>query len=270
MTSEKTDKTKSIISQIGEELNFPKILVEQTIAFAKTVFGSAMTELGELFTDRVRYWRYKNQVNILIKASELIKKKGSTAKPINFKILVPLLENSSLESEPKLQDLWAKLISNLATEEPTHSDSNYVKTLSNLSTYDAKMLDWIIDRQIKNLGFQIFDYPINMVHTLMGTQVPIKKEDMMKSFGIGLSQYSLQSDFNLSFGRLLQEGLIEFNIPEITLKTTTIEHIIEKKGGKVTSIRKGDSPEVKFTRPAHFLLSVYGFYFLRMVKSKEE
>jgi len=62
-----------------------------------------------MLNDLVKSWRWKNQVKIIKQAEVFLKQNDLKTSTVPLKILIPLLEKSSLEEEEILQNKWAKL-----------------------------------------------------------------------------------------------------------------------------------------------------------------
>ena len=68
--------------------------------------------LAKMYQDRIR-----NTDTVFEKAHLTTLNIGFRVKPIQTHILQPLIEGASLQDEPTLQDLWAKLIANAGNTE---------------------------------------------------------------------------------------------------------------------------------------------------------
>jgi len=86
-----------------------------TKAFLDTVFGPAV-EIGELARDQIRFIRWKTQVKMFHRAHAFLEKRRIPANRVSMKLLLPLLELSSLEDEDdeEMIDRWAGLLANAA------------------------------------------------------------------------------------------------------------------------------------------------------------
>lgn len=117
--------------------NLKSTTIEKGLDLAKSfigkILGPASEEIGLLVSDNIRYFRFKNQVRILIKANNYVESKGLKVKHIPTKILVPLLENASLEDDEELQDEWARLIGNMADSEQNLQNQIFPYLLSQTS-----------------------------------------------------------------------------------------------------------------------------------------
>lgn len=128
---------------MNKEINFKSSTIEKGLELIKDfvgqLIGPTIEEVGLLFSDKVKYYRFKNQVNILIKAEKYVKSKNISVKKIPTKILVPLLENASLEDDSNMQDKWANMIGNLADSEQNLQNQIFPYLLSQVSReeYDS-------------------------------------------------------------------------------------------------------------------------------------
>ena len=62
------DKSIAIANGIG-------IAAEKALDFIEKIIAAPIMEGTGIFTDKVKYWRFKNQVNIITKAREYLKAK---------------------------------------------------------------------------------------------------------------------------------------------------------------------------------------------------
>ena len=85
-------------------------LAQAAKEFLQKVVTPPLEELGLLFADSVKLWRFKNQVSILSKAENYLKEKEIKTRKVSLKIMVPLLEECSLEEDENLQDKWLFVI----------------------------------------------------------------------------------------------------------------------------------------------------------------
>ncbi|PXX22845.1 Abi-alpha family protein [Arenibacter sp. ARW7G5Y1] len=89
------------------------IAAEKALEFIEKIIAAPIMEGTGIFTDKVKYWRFKNQVKIITKAREYLKSKGiEIPKKIPIKDVTTLLEYASFEEEEIMQDSWAKLLAN--------------------------------------------------------------------------------------------------------------------------------------------------------------
>lgn len=136
-----------MVEKVVEELNLPKLLVEKTEQLMVTLLGPSANEISQHLADNFRYRRFKNQVKIFSKAQDLLNEKGITPRHLNLKTLVPLLEATSLEEDESLQEMWASLIFNVTSESHSDIHAKLVKTLSSLTSSEAKLLGFLFSKQ---------------------------------------------------------------------------------------------------------------------------
>ncbi len=115
-------------------------LTNGLIKFLGLIAKPAAKELGFLLEDKMRSWRIQNQVDILIKTHKYVESKGINIKSIPMKILVPLLDYSSLEEEEELQDLWSILLANMLNANENFQNHIFPYILSQMSIEDYKEL----------------------------------------------------------------------------------------------------------------------------------
>ncbi len=126
---------------ILESLNLPKVLIEKADRFLSALLGPAVDEAGQLVADKIRFRRYRNQVELLAKAEELLVKAGRKPRAVPLKTLVPLIEAASLEEEPSIQQMWSGL---LASASSTGRDASLhivcIHVLKSISAAEAQAL----------------------------------------------------------------------------------------------------------------------------------
>ena len=111
--------------------------------FIQTVITPPLEQVGGLFADRIKLWRIKNQIDIVSKAEEFLKKKGLKTKKVSLKVMAPLLEECSLEEDEGLQNKWAALLANTVAEKSTIQTNIFTSTLKEMTTEDAEVFEII-------------------------------------------------------------------------------------------------------------------------------
>ena len=121
----------------NKEFNIKSSTIEKGLDLAKEFLGKLISptieEVGLLIADNIKFLRFKNQINILLKAQKYVAEKKVPLQEIPIKILVPLLENASLEENEELQDKWAKMIVNLADSEKNFQNQIFPYLLGQIS-----------------------------------------------------------------------------------------------------------------------------------------
>ncbi len=122
-----------------------------TTAFVKpfgdlltALLGPAAEELGLAFRDHVRFFRWERYQRFVAKAEEIFERTGKKPKPIPLKILLPILENGSIEDDDNLQDRWAALLVSLSGDK-RNLVSGAVAILKQLNSYEVLLLQMCFD-----------------------------------------------------------------------------------------------------------------------------
>lgn len=116
-----------------------------TLAIAKEyinlVLKKPLSEVGELLSDTVGYWRLKNKVNLMLKAKAWLEEKGVAPSAISPDILMPILEEGSITEEEHLSNMFSSLLASHLDEAMKSSvHPSFSKVLSQLSALDASVL----------------------------------------------------------------------------------------------------------------------------------
>lgn len=172
------------VAEIGKEV------IKRAARFLEVLTIPPFQEVGLLAQDQVKYWRFKNQVRILNKAQDYLRKKQVSPKKVPLKILVPLLEYGSLEEEQSMQERWAALLSRAA--DPKYS---YEHTLSNI-----EILKQISPAEAKVLDVMFELHPMQAQESIDFEQ---RNDEVVKRVGV------TEADYNVLLSNLLRLGLIE-------------------------------------------------------------
>jgi hypothetical protein len=128
----------------NKEINIKSSTIEKGLELAKEflgkLIGPTIEEIGLLVGDNIKYLRFKNQIRILLKAKKYVEERKLSVKEIPVKILVPLLENSSLEENDDLQDKWAKMLTNMVDSESNLQNQIFPYLLGQISLQEFNQL----------------------------------------------------------------------------------------------------------------------------------
>ena len=118
---------------------------EKALDFIEKIVAGPIMEGTGIFTDKVKYWRFKNQVNIITKARAFLKEKGiETPKKIPIKDVSTLLEYASFEEEEVMQNSWAKLLANTMNPENQFNSCHlFSQILNQISINEFNILSYI-------------------------------------------------------------------------------------------------------------------------------
>jgi len=114
--------------------------VEAVTKFIAKLVPAFVKEAGGIFSDTVRYWKWKNQIHIVKKAKSHLESIGLQPKAPPLKIIVPLLESASLEEDTNIQEMWSKLLASALVDSATIVP-NHIDTLKQLSPAEVRVLD---------------------------------------------------------------------------------------------------------------------------------
>ncbi|MBS1972628.1 MAG: DUF4393 domain-containing protein [Bdellovibrionales bacterium] len=131
------------ISKTAEAVKSASEFGTEAIKFVRVLTDEPTKELAGILTDKLKFYRWKNQQKMLLKAAAFMEEKGLDvpSRYLPIKELVPLLEYSSLEDDEYLQTLWAALLANSADTETTNSNNlMFIEILKNLSKLEAQIL----------------------------------------------------------------------------------------------------------------------------------
>ena len=119
--------------------------VEAVKEFLFKIAGPAAEEIGMLFQDQIKLYRFKNQLRILTKAEAMLKKSGRTPNAVPFRTLLPILEAAGSEDDESLSTKWAALLANSAAKtDGVSSHPSFPRILSEIAPVEALFLDSLL------------------------------------------------------------------------------------------------------------------------------
>jgi len=131
------------------ELNLKSSTVEKGLDLAKELMskllGPAINEMGELWADKVKVWRFKNQLKNFEKVKLIVEQQHVKVKEASLKVLLPYMEGVSLEDNETLQDMWANLLVNYIDADKNLTTNVYPGILAQLSSEEVKILNELKD-----------------------------------------------------------------------------------------------------------------------------
>jgi hypothetical protein len=135
----KAEQEQQRTYQIGLEL------VRRAGTFLGGVFGPASQELGQMFSDQMKFWRFKNAVRILEETQSIVDERGlkpEQLKAMGFGEGVLLLEAASMEEQETVQGLWARLMANAVDPKSSiRVEKIYIELLKSLSSREVIFLE---------------------------------------------------------------------------------------------------------------------------------
>jgi hypothetical protein len=128
-----------VLPGVKINLKVPEDVTRDTLTFAKRILGP-LAEIGDLFSDKVRFLRFKSAAKTLNRAAEIAKENGISPSTIPMKFLVPFIEDCSLEEEDSpFIEQWAALLASASKGfNPLHVAIRDV--LKNISSKEAELV----------------------------------------------------------------------------------------------------------------------------------
>lgn len=125
--------------------------IEEAAKIAEKFLGklvnSALEEGGGILSDTVKFWRFKNQINLAIKAKDFLASKGIEPTKVLPKTLLPILEKGSLEEDEDMKNKWASMLANASDATSSiNVRPGYPEILGQLSPLEVKILDTFYDQ----------------------------------------------------------------------------------------------------------------------------
>lgn len=253
------------MKEIIEGLNLPKQILDKTEKFMSKLLGPSITEYGELFADKVRFRRLRNQIKIFNKTRELLEKNNLEPNELKLKQLVPLIEKSSVEEEDFMQDKWAKLIANISTTPENGLEPRLINTLSSLSTLEAKILDFVFEEfEIKR--------DLELANLIERRQRSYTKDDIKVS-DVTITSNSVKKAFELTnefvkiyIDNLESLGLLRYCEPEIEIDDWGTYADLTEDEKKEPSIDLNLEIIANYNPSDDFHLTEFGKYFANQCK----
>ncbi len=258
-----TEKPSSL-SEVGDiikDLNLPKQILDKATELAKTLFGPAANEVGEMFADKVRHRRMKNQVVIFNKTVDLLEKNNLKARGLDMKTLVPLLEQSSLEEDELLQDKWANLIANIASTPASGLEPKLIKTLSSLSALEAQVFDFAFN-QFTSERQKLYDDSQKRKYNVYKTLEEVRLDSVVLDFDEVKKEFGLTQEFaKICVDNLTALGLLRYDDPQIDIEDSGSEVHDEDDPDRGKAYNLELSVYATYSQSDDFTLTVYGRYF---------
>lgn len=188
------------IKPIGEAIDkIAGTTIETARDFLNSVCKPALEEFGLMISGKIRYWRFCNISNMLIKAKGKIDfSNGELTLTANPKVAMNIMDYSSMEDDEKLQDMWAGLFASTCTKDGK-DDSNmiYVDMLKRLSRVEAKILQYACC----NATIELFPNGL-----IVGSKLIVSFEEIAKITGTN-DKYIIDG----SLDHLIEIGLLSSN-----------------------------------------------------------
>lgn len=170
--------------------------IEAAKEFLGKIAGPAAEEVGLLLQDKVRIYRFSNQLKMLTKTQKMLNETGVSPTSVPLRTLLPLLEGAALEEEDDLSSKWAALLANAATpNSPLAIYPSFPRILSQLSPRDARVLEAIYDLVLQ-LGLRPGQWP----------ERGGSRESIIQIMGMSPEEFDLVTDNLIRLGLCSGQG----------------------------------------------------------------
>lgn len=159
---------------------------EKLGGFFARVFKESASQVAGIVTDRLRFVRWKRLCKIADKVNTILESRGVTdSRAVPPKLALPILEDSSLEEDENLAELWTGLLANAM--DPNFKDElryAYTDIIRNLTPLDAHIL-----RALYNTLKREDKLSLDVVHTFA-----IPKTNICQTLGLQGADYLVSAN----------------------------------------------------------------------------
>jgi hypothetical protein len=134
--SDEAELVKSAVQGFVEGLTKPYSDLLQAL------FGPAAEEAGLMLKESVQRFRQMRRTRFFGRTQEKLSNAHIKPSHVSLKILIPIIDNASMEEDDDIQDIWANLLASAAN--PTEAGTVYPSfptILKELTARDVKFLD---------------------------------------------------------------------------------------------------------------------------------
>ncbi|MFN0032388.1 MAG: hypothetical protein ACKVOR_09530 [Flavobacteriales bacterium] len=128
----------------NNKLDITSTVLEKSIdaatGFLSKLVSPSIETAGLILRDHFQQYRFKQQIKLLQKTKQICEANNISHKSISLKMLLPLLNDASLEEDDKMLDNWAVLLSNLVDSEQNIQNHVFPYFLSQLSLTEFNYL----------------------------------------------------------------------------------------------------------------------------------
>jgi hypothetical protein len=104
------------------------------------LLGPGAAQLGQVLGYKLYPYTVKNFVTTMKKTKRLLRAAGLPANPVPPRFLLPFVENSSIEDNDSLQEMWAGLLATASQQGDSVSPS-FIETLKQLTPDEARYFE---------------------------------------------------------------------------------------------------------------------------------
>ena len=189
--------------------------------------GPMFDEFGAILADKARVYRAKNLVSTVQKTERILREAGLPANAVPTRLLLPIMEASSVENAETLQEMWAGLLATASQQSDTVSPS-FVETLKQLTPDEVRHLEIICQETLRFLKKERLTDGMELVLWAFGARsyVGPKEFDVPPSvypetyerLGIIRRNYIVHSNFDRSTAEVSSEVDGWFELTEYAVR----------------------------------------------------
>jgi hypothetical protein len=127
--------------------------VKEVAAFVDGVFGSAISNVWGLMSDKLAYYRLEKAVELHHNVEEKLRKRGVKKRYVPVAFGLPILEKATIEDDKTLQERWANLLAN--AQDATYDKPlrrNYTSILGDMEALDVLILNKVVGEHLASKG----------------------------------------------------------------------------------------------------------------------
>ena len=184
--------------------------------------GPAADQVGFMLGDKAWEYRANNLIKITLRLQRKLSEVGLPANAVPPRLLLPIIENCSVEDNETLQEMWAGLLATASQENDSMSPS-FIETLKQLTPDEARLLQrWWADKLRPALAegrreAAEMDSKLREMRRQKG--LPDKTESLMTGVRRRVVTQIQQWDFGVNSDTLERLGLIRRDFG-VQVKTT--------------------------------------------------
>ena len=122
--------------------------VDKAVDLLHRLAGPMFDEFGAILADKARVYRAKNLVSTVRETERILREACLPANAVPTRLLLPIMEASSVENTETLQQMWAGLLATASQQTDSVSPS-FIETLKQLTPDEARHLEVICQETLK-------------------------------------------------------------------------------------------------------------------------
>lgn len=123
--------------------------------------------LGEAMAEPIREWQRKRVARaeqVVLGAAALVAKKKEKMRAVPGRVLLPILERSSVEEDNELRDVWSRLLASAAMPNPNQPVlTAYAHILAELTPVEVKILSFVAQHGMEKFKFRGDRNPLELL-----------------------------------------------------------------------------------------------------------